>query len=89
MTTTLSLNTNTRFVIGAGLALASAATFALPSMASAATYAYVNSAGEVRTVNADAPMTAIAAAPGIAVHSGVLLLTNPADGLVGDTVPGA
>ncbi len=80
------MNVGARVLIGTGLALT---TFALPSFAAAATYAYVNTAGEVRTVSADAPMTAIAIAPGIALHSGVLLLVNPSDGIVGDSVGGA
>lgn len=88
MTHAISVNTGTRFLTGAGLALAAAATFALPTFAHAATYAYVNTAGEVRTVNADTPHTAIAIAPGIAARSGVLLLLNPADGIVGDNVGG-
>ncbi|HUQ30400.1 MAG TPA: hypothetical protein VM103_02670 [Candidatus Paceibacterota bacterium] len=88
MTHAISVHTSTRFLITAGLAVASTLAFALPSLASAATYAYVNTAGEVRTVVSGDPMNAIATAPGIAMHSGVLLLTNPADGIVGDNVSG-
>ncbi len=80
------MNVGARVLVGTGLALT---TFALPSIAFAATFAYVNSAGEVRTVNADTPNIALSIAPGIAVHSGVLLLVNPSDAIVGDTVGGA
>ncbi|MDD5068594.1 MAG: hypothetical protein PHS53_04315 [Candidatus Pacebacteria bacterium] len=59
---------------------------AFPVFASAATYAYVNQAGEVSTVTAADPWTAIQMAPNIDEHSGVMLLVNPADGLVGDRV---
>ncbi len=60
---------------------------ALPAFAAAATYAYVNQAGEVRTVEAVTWQSAIATAPGIHPRSGVMLLINPSDGVVGDTVP--
>ncbi|MBI4086429.1 hypothetical protein HY416_00390 [Candidatus Kaiserbacteria bacterium] len=60
----------------------------MPVWAHAATYAYVHQTGEVRTVVADAPMVAIMIAPGIDEHSGVLLLIDPSDTIVGDKVSG-
>lgn len=60
----------------------------LPAFASAASYAYVNTSGEVRTVEAASPATAINTAPGISLHSGVILLINLTDGIVGDNVSG-
>jgi hypothetical protein len=67
------------------LALASTV---LPVSASAATYAYVATNGEVKSVVANDWMTAIATAAGIHINSGVLLLKTAADfGVVGDDVP--
>jgi hypothetical protein len=64
------------------------ASMVLPVSASAATYAYVATNGEVKSVVAADWMTAIATAPGIHIHSGVLLLKTAADfGVVGDDVP--
>jgi hypothetical protein len=63
-----------------------AAVIALPSMSYAATYAYVNASGEVAAINADTAAQALATAPNMDIHSGVLLLTNPNDGIIGDTV---
>ncbi len=58
-----------------------------PVVASAAVYAYVDTAGEVKTVTATDWMTAIATAPYIAIHSGVMLLATAADYVVvGDKV---
>lgn len=60
----------------------------LPVPASAATYAYVTTSGEVKSVVANDWMTAIATAIGIHIHSGVLLLNSAADyNVVGDHVP--
>lgn len=61
-----------------------------PASASAAVYAYVDTAGEVKSVTANDWMTAIAIAPGIHIHSGVMLLTTAIDYLmVGDSVQSA
>jgi hypothetical protein len=54
--------------------LAVAAIAAPTASALAATYAYVNTQGEVRTVEAGDPNTAINTAPGIHMRSGVILL---------------
>ncbi len=73
----------------AGLIIAAVTVLAVPGFASAATFAYVNTAGEVQTVTANEPMTAINIAPNIAVHSGVLLLDSTEDNeVIGDNVSG-
>ncbi len=81
---TNSLKVSTRIIAGVALSLAAA----VPAFAFAATYAYVDQAGDVRTVVANDSNTAIMTAPNIDEHSGVMLLTNPADGVVGDHVQG-
>lgn len=62
------------------------APFGVATVAHAATYAYVNQAMEVRTVVADNWMTAIATAPNIDAHSGVLLLTSQFANIVGTSI---
>lgn len=58
-----------------------------PLSANAATYAYVDNFGDVRSVTANDWMTAIDIAPNRYAHSGVLLLTSALDyGIVGDHV---
>lgn len=69
-------------------AFALAAVVAVPGISLAATYAYVNTAGEVLTVEATNPNTAITTAPGIHPRSGVMLIEVTADQeIVGDDVP--
>lgn len=69
-------------------ALALVAVVAVPAGAFAATYAYVDQAGDVRTVEAATPQAALTTAPSIDEHSGVMLLANPNDDIVGDDVAG-
>ena len=59
--------------------LALAAVIAVPGVSLAATYAYVNTAGEVLTMEASNATTAIATAPGIHPRSGVMLIESTAD----------
>ncbi|MDQ1299817.1 MAG: hypothetical protein QG636_485 [Patescibacteria group bacterium] len=66
--------------------LALAAIVAIPGVSLAATYAYVNTAGEVMTMEASNPTTAIATAPGIHSRSGVMLIQTTSDPVVGDNV---
>lgn len=68
-------------------ALALAAIVAAPAGAFAATYAYVNTAGEVMTMEAGSPNTALTTAPDIAARSGVMLI-EVTDPVVGDSVGG-
>jgi hypothetical protein len=67
------------------LALAMAAA---PATMLAATYAYVNQAGEVRTVEAASAQAALTTAPNIDEHSGVMLIDSASNGIVGDQVSG-
>lgn len=81
---TISLSTRV-----AVLGLAMLTVLAVPLFASAATFAYVDQAGAVRMVVADAPLVAIATAPNIHVHSGVIQLMTQTDyNIVGGQVNG-
>jgi len=66
--------------------LALAAVVAIPGVSLAATYAYVNTAGEVMTMDASNASTAISTAPGIHPRSGVMLIETTNDPVVGDSV---
>ena len=70
-------------------AFALAAVVAVPGVSLAATYAYVNQAGEVMTMEATTPAQALTTAPNIADRSGVMLIDDAADtNVVGDDVSG-
>ena len=85
-TSTLAL----RAAAFAALALFTIGAMIAPAFASAATYAYVDTMGEVKSITANDWMTAIATAPGIHINSGVMLLLSAADyAVVGDDVVGA
>lgn len=66
-----------------------AAALALPAATFASTFAYVNTSGEVATVDAADANTALATAPNIALHSGVILLQSASDSIVGHSVSGS
>ena len=87
MTSIVVLKATSRFLVEAAIVAGAVAFAGLPALALAATYAYFNQAGEVSIVTANDPTTAIATAPNIDEHSGVMLITNPSDGVVGDKVP--
>lgn len=73
----------------AGAVLLTIATFALIGLttASAATFAYVDATGEVRSVVANDWSTAISTAPNIHVNSGVFTLRTAADyAVVGEDI---
>lgn len=92
MTQTLQATTITRSTIGLVSIVATAVLtlMALPSMAFAANYAYVNTSNEVAMVVADTWQQAIATAPSIHMHSGVLILNSQADNsIIGDSVSGS
>jgi len=70
-------------LVGAVLAISGVLAFGLPTQAHAATYAFVNTSGEVSIVSANDPVSAMATAFNIAVHSGVMLLQSQTDAFVG------
>lgn len=73
-------------LLGMG-ALAVLGAVALPAASFAATYAYVNTSGEVRTMESASASQAIMSAPGIHPRSGVMLIETTADeAVVGDNV---
>lgn len=80
------MKNKTNIFITTGALVAALAIVAIPATSSAATYAYVNQNDEVAVVVASNPTIAIATAPQIDMHSGVLLLSNPNDDIVGDKV---
>jgi len=65
--------------LGTGVAIATLLIIGVPLPAFAETYAYVDKNGEVKMVIASNPTLAIATAVNRAVHSGVILLSNPGD----------
>lgn len=78
------------FAVGAGLVALSLALLSLPAFADAASYAYVDATGEVKSVTANDWMTAIATAPNIHIHSGVFVLKTAADfAVIGEEIEGA
>lgn len=77
------------YMMKAGLVIATLALLVLPVLTQAATYAYVDNSGNVRSVVANDWQTAIATAFNIYIHSGVLLLTSTGDfGIIGDNAGG-
>ncbi len=62
------------------------ALIALPTASFAQTFAYVNTSGEVASVEAATATAAIATAPNIDPHSGVMLLTDSNDSILGDSI---
>jgi hypothetical protein len=65
-------------------ALAMAATVVAPAVSLAATYAYVNTTGDVMTTDAATPSQAMMNATNIDAHSGVMLINSSSDPVVGD-----
>jgi hypothetical protein len=62
------------------------AVLAIPAASFAATFAYVNTSGEVTSMEAGDANTALRTAPNIHMHSGVLLLTDNDDAIIGDSI---
>ena len=76
--------------IKTGLIAAAVVVMALPAMASAASYAYIDQGGYVRSVTADSAAQAMMTGLNIDENSGVLLMNDASDyALVGTRVPGA
>lgn len=72
-----------------GILIATLAFLATPLLSYAATYAYVDNGGDVKSVVANDWQTAINIAPNIYIHSGVMILNSAADyEIVGDEVRG-
>lgn len=72
-----------------GLMIAAFGLLVLPGLTRAATYAYVDNSGDVKSVIATDWRTAIATAFNIYIHSGVLLLDSAEDmAVVGDHAGG-
>jgi hypothetical protein len=83
---TITSHTTTKIALGFFVTLA---LIAVPAFSQAATYAYVNQNGDVSSVVANDPLTAIAIAPNRAMHSGVILLDSQSDtDLLNDDVSG-
>ena len=73
----------------AGIIAAAFLLVGLPAFSYAASYAYVDSFGEVRQFTANTSAIAITDAPGIDIHSGVCLMTTQADDdMIGNHVSG-
>lgn len=72
--------------IAASIAISAVFAMALPTMTHAATYAFVNTSGNIASVTANDWMSAIANALNIHVHSGVILLTSQNSGMVGTSL---
>jgi len=68
--------------------VALAAVVALPGVSFAQTYAYVNTSGDVSSVDAASADAALMTAPGIGVHSGVMLINSSSDDVLDQTVSG-
>ncbi len=84
-TTTSNL---TALMVGASLVVA-LILVSIPAFASAASYAYVDSFGDVKMVIANDWQTAISIAPNRHINSGVLLLNSASDfTIIGDSVNG-
>ena len=82
-----SARTITHLFAGSALIALTLVLSGFATSANAASYAYVTTTGEVKSVTANDWMTAILTAPGIHIHSGVLLLKSAADFMiVGDDV---
>ncbi len=85
--TTPTVQLNVAQVISIGILAALAVFFGFASLTHAASYAYVDTTGDVKSVSANDWMTAISIAPGIHMHSGVMLLKDARDyTIVGDNV---
>ena len=69
-------------------ALVAAAAVALPASTFAAMYAYVNTAGEVMTMEAANADTALTTAPNLHLRSGVMLVGSDDSDVIGSDVPG-
>ena len=70
------------------LIIAAALFFMAPALSFAATYAFVNTNGEVMSMEASSSTEALNTAPNLHVHSGVMLVGSDDSGIIGDDVSG-
>ncbi|MDB4992394.1 MAG: hypothetical protein JWL75_639 [Parcubacteria group bacterium] len=63
-----------------------AALIAVPAAGFASTFAYVNTSGEVTSIEATDANTALRTAPNMDIHSGVMLISGSNTNIVGNTV---
>ncbi len=68
-----------KLILALGIAAA-----AVPGLASAATYAYVNTAGEVMTMEAATAEVALTTAPNLHLRSGVMLVGDDDADVIGN-----
>ena len=68
--------------------VALAATVALPGISFAQAYAYVNTSGDVSSVDAASADAALMTAPNIGVHSGVMMIDDSSNDVLDQTVTG-
>jgi hypothetical protein len=66
--------------------LALAAAVVIPAASFAQTFAYVNTSGEVTSIEAANANVALATAPNMDIHSGVILISSASDPIVGDKI---
>lgn len=81
ITTSPEVSSN-RFLISLGFIAFALVAVASPALSYAASYAFVNAAGEVNLVGANNSSEALATAPNIHMRSGVMLLNSQADNQV-------
>lgn len=62
------------------------ALIALPTATFAQTFAYVNTSGDVTSMEAASASIALSTAPNMDIHSGVMALNDSSDPIIGDHI---